>query len=354
MAHYYPRTGSYSKRRNPVNLIEAAILLSFLLLGPLLIAPVGRNLELYCLSLGMAGVTAGAQWEWRLVKRAATAPILITAAVIVAGLLFEYGREPLDRAFARMRAVAPRPLLTGLTIFAIGMLSSVITAIVAALVLVEALGLLQVAGESRTRVAVAGCFAIGLGAALTPIGEPLATLVADALQLGFFGLFRMLGPWVMPGIAGASAVAGFFARGEYDLAASEIHVRESKWELLFESAKVYAFIAGLVLISEAYAPLAAHYLPLFGDNALFWANTISAALDNATLVALEVHHMGAERVIDVLLSLLVSGGILIPGNIPNIVSAGALRIESVEWARIGVPLGLAMLGIYFAVLRLAF
>ncbi|HJU28129.1 MAG TPA: DUF1646 family protein [Candidatus Binataceae bacterium] len=337
-----------------MNLIEATILLTFLLLGPLLIAPVGRNLELYCLSLGMAGVTAGAQWEWELAKHAATAPLMITLAVLAAGLLFEYGRTPLDRAFARMRAVMPRPLLTALSIFVIATLSSVITAIVAALVLVEALGLLQVAGENRTRVAVAGCFAIGLGAALTPIGEPLATLVAGSLQLGFFGLFRMLGPWVMPGVVGVSALAGFFARGDYDLAASEIHVRESKWELLFESAKVYGFIAGLVLISEAYAPLAARYLPLFGDDALFWANTISAALDNATLVALEVHHMSAGRAMDVLLSLLVSGGILIPGNIPNIVSAGALRIKSAEWARIGIPLGLAMLGIYFAVLRLAF
>lgn len=337
-----------------MNLIEAAILLIFLLFGPLAIAPIGRNLELYCLSLGMLGVSAGAQWQWELAKRALTAPIMITAAVLAAGLVFEYGREPLDLAFARMRAVVPRPPLTALTIFVIAILSSVITAIVAALVLVEALGLLQIAGESRTKVAVAGCFAIGLGAALTPIGEPLATLVAQALRLGFFGLLRLLGPWVLPGIIGASALAGFFARGDYDLAASEIHVRESKWELLFESAKVYAFIVGLVLISEAYAPLAARYLPMFGDDALFWANTISAALDNATLVALEVHHMSAARAIDVLLSLLVSGGILIPGNIPNIVSASALRINSIEWARVGIPIGIAMLGIYFAVLRLAF
>jgi predicted cation transporter len=319
----------------------------------LLLAPVGRNLEVYCLALGIIGVTAGAQWAWELVARAAATPLMITAAVFTAGLLFEYAREPLDRAFARMRAVAPRPLLTAITIFVIAMISSLITAIVAALVLVEAIGLLEVAGETRTRVAVAGCFAIGLGAALTPIGEPLATLVASALQLGFFGLFRMLAPWVLPGIAAVSALAGFFARGEYDLAAPEIHARESKWELLIESAKVYAFIAALVLISEAYAPLAARYLPRFGDDALFWANTISAALDNATLVALEVHHMTARRVIDVLLSLLISGGMLIPGNIPNIVSAGVLRITSAEWARVGLPLGLVMLGIYFAVLRFA-
>ena len=52
------------------------------------------------------------------------------------------------------------------------------------------------------------------------------------------------------------------------------------------------------------------------------------------------------------MALLVSGGILIPGNIPNIVSAGALRIGSAEWAKIGVPMGLILLGIYFAVIKL--
>jgi predicted cation transporter len=30
---------------------------------------------------------------------------------------------------------------------------------------------------------------------------------------------------------------------------------------------------------------------------------------------------------------------LIPGNIPNIIAAHALKITSTEWARLGVPLG---------------
>ena len=58
------------------------------------------------------------------------------------------------------------------------------------------------------------------------------------------------------------------------------------------------------------------------------------------------------RAREAILSLLVSGGMLIPGNIPNIVSAGALRIGSAAWAKIGVPMGLVMLGIYFAVIKI--
>lgn len=66
---------------------------------------------------------------------------------------------------------------------------------------------------------------------------------------------------------------------------------------------------------------------------------------------LEVHGMTPPRARGAILSLLISGWMLIPGNIPNIVSAGALRIGSAAWAKIGVPMGLIMLGIYFAVFK---
>jgi predicted cation transporter len=115
---------------------------------------------------------------------------------------------------------------------------------------------------------------------------------------------------------------------------------------------VFAFIAGLVLISSAYGPIANEYVSKMSNDLLFWANTVSAALDNATLVALEVHRMAIPRAREAILALLVSGGMLIPGNIPNIVSAGALRIGSGAWAKIGVPMGLVMLGIYFALIKL--
>jgi len=107
-----------------------------------------------------------------------------------------------------------------------------------------------------------------------------------------------------------------------------------------------------VLVSKAYAPVAARFVDALSNDALFWINTVSAALDNATLVALEVHQMPLPRAREAIISLLVSGGMLIPGNIPNIVSAGALKIGSGTWARIGLPIGLVGLGIYFAVLKI--
>jgi predicted cation transporter len=41
---------------------------------------------------------------------------------------------------------------------------------------------------------------------------------------------------------------------------------------------------------------------------------------------------------------------LIPGNIPNIISAGKLGIKSKEWMVIGVPVGACAMVLYFAVL----
>jgi predicted cation transporter len=52
------------------------------------------------------------------------------------------------------------------------------------------------------------------------------------------------------------------------------------------------------------------------------------------------------------MGLLISGGMLIPGNIPNIIAAGKLKIRSRTWARYGVPLGLVLLVVYFAILFL--
>jgi predicted cation transporter len=43
---------------------------------------------------------------------------------------------------------------------------------------------------------------------------------------------------------------------------------------------------------------------------------------------------------------------LVPGNIPNIVAAGRLKITMKEWAVIGVPMGLVLMVIYFVILLL--
>ena len=43
------------------------------------------------------------------------------------------------------------------------------------------------------------------------------------------------------------------------------------------------------------------------------------------------------------MGLLIAGGMLIPGNIPNIIAAGKIDISSSEWAKTGIPLGMALM-----------
>ena len=345
--HKVPAPGLILPLMHP---IVALILLLLLLAGPIAAAPLERNIEFYFLGLGLLAIVLAGRLNWEILFDATRAPILIAAAVAAAGLIFGAVRNRLDRLFERLESKISRPYLTALSVFVIAMLSSVVTAIVAALLLVETIGLLRLPERPRIGVAVSGCFAIGLGASLTPLGEPLATLAAHAMGLPFLGLFRLLGLYTMPGILFCSAIAGFFAR-KWELDRAEIpHVEERSHDVLMQTIKVYAFVAGLVLVSDAFAPLATQYVNRMSAPKLFWLNTISAALDNATLVALEVHRMDAGRARAAIIALLVSGGMLIPGNVPNIVSAGLLRIGSLAWAKVGIPMGLVMMTAYFLVL----
>jgi predicted cation transporter len=51
-----------------------------------------------------------------------------------------------------------------------------------------------------------------------------------------------------------------------------------------------------------------------------------------------------------LMGLLINAGMLIAGNIPNIVAAGRLGIGSREWARVGLMVGLSLMALCFVLL----
>jgi predicted cation transporter len=74
-------------------------------------------------------------------------------------------------------------------------------------------------------------------------------------------------------------------------------------------------------------------------------------LDNATLAAAEIGPaLSVQQIKSAVMGLIIAGGMLIPGNIPNIIAAGKLEITSKEWARSGVPLGLVLMVCFFGIL----
>lgn len=98
-----------------------------------------------------------------------------------------------------------------LIVVILGLMSSVITAIIAALLLVEIVNIFTLDRKSEVALVIISCFAIGLGATLTPIGEPLATIVISKLHADFWYLFRNFGGYIIPAIIVLGLFAAFFS-----------------------------------------------------------------------------------------------------------------------------------------------
>jgi predicted cation transporter len=219
-------------------------------------------------------------------------------------------------------------------------------------VLVELVAAMRLSREDEIRVTVLACFAIGLGAALTPIGEPLSTIAITRLRQDFWFLFRLLGALVVPGVL-VLGVAVYLLRRETGPTGERRVVAppETTRGVVARGGRVYIFVLALIFLAEGFRPLIERYVIGLDARLLYWVNMISAVLDNATLTAAEIDpRMSHEQVRAILMGLLISGGMLIPGNVPNIIAAGKLRIGTREWARFAIPIGVVLLAVYYAVL----
>ena len=333
-----------------VDVVLAAdlIILLLVLVLPLVSHRVEQNLEAFLFIMGLASAVVAGVLSWHLIREALTHPIAITLAVLASGLLFKRWRGYLGPGLVKLRLVVPLRFVIFIVVVLLGLLSSVITAIIASLVLVELISALRFSQEDEARLVVIACMSIGLGAALTPIGEPLSTIATAKLGQDFWYLMRLLVPWVIPGIALMGVWAALQPMRYADDTLTETEAEESYRAVVVRALRVYLFVMALTLLGEGFKPVIDRFIVHLDARILYWINMISAILDNATLAAAEISpQMTAFQIRAVLMGLLISGGMLIPGNIPNIISAGKLRIRSRTWARFGVPLGLALLAVYF-------
>jgi predicted cation transporter len=340
----------------------AAIIVLVLTL-PFFVHRVEKQLEAFLFVMGVLAVTISSKWSGHLVLEALLDPIRlkhpIVEAVLVAGFLFRVLRDPIRRHVMGFERAVGQHLFLFFVVVVLGLLSSVITAIIASLVLAEVITGLRLDKKIETRLVIVTCFSIGLGAALTPVGEPLATIAVTKLagapyHAGFWFLFQKLAVLIIPGVLILGVTAMFLRGREVAYAQSISETRlENLIDVFIRAGKVYLFVVALVLLGTGFQPLIDAYIIHLPTAALYWINTISAVLDNATLTAAELSpKMELKQIQSVLVGLLIAGGMLIPGNIPNIICAGKLGIKSREWARFGLPLGLALMTAYFLVLRL--
>ena len=338
----------------------AMTLLSLIVLAaltlPFLVHKVEEELEIFLLVCGLCAVTISGAWNGHLIAEALKEPIAITAAVLVLGVLFKrFGHWTAHAVHAVETKTGPKTLLF-LTVFLIGLFSSVLTAIIAALITAEIIKLLDLPAAAKTRLAVYACFAIGFGAVLTPIGEPLSTIVIAKLkgepyQADFFFLLRLMGVWILPALVLFGALAARLGKQPLTARPEGKTETEPYKQIWLRAGKVYLFVAALILLGEGLKPLAARTITHLSKYALYWINSLSAVLDNATLASIEIMpSLPQETLVFLLASLILAGGLLIPGNIPNIICASKLGIKSREWARAALPVGLALMVVYFILL----
>jgi predicted cation transporter len=357
------------------------------LILPFMVKWCEHNLELFFLMMGVLAVSVSAPfghnlWNGELIIAALKAPVMIGSlpvgifqVVLIFGLLIHFFNKPFYRAVNSLVKKISVRFFVFLLIVILGIISSVISVIVSAVILSEIAAALPIARNDRIKVVVAACFAVGLGAVLTPLGEPMSTILIQRLSgppyyAGFSWAISHFAVYVVPacfalGIFGAFGIGG---RGDRKIvteiadrepaaatpAADEQAVTgysETLRSVIMRAVKVFGFVAALVLLGAGLQPLIEWFLIKVPALALYWINMISAVLDNAALTAIEISaQMVLPKIIAVVMGLLIAGGMLIPGNIPNIVAAGRLKISMKEWARSGVPIGIVILTVFFVIL----
>ncbi len=330
-----------------------------LLVCPLAVRWVESHLELFLLAIGAAAITVSNQWSVALIRQALASPVYVAFIVVVVSVIFNnYSRYIFRVLFAFFRALEPRYSFA-LLIFVLGMTSSFVSVTVSALVLAEVLKVVSLEHNTTVKITVFACYAIGLGAVLTPLAEPMGLVISSALagpphHADFFFLMRHFAGWITPAVCALAVAAGYCAR--HAGTTLQMHIREDKenyTSILRRTGHIYMFVAALTLISTGLRPLAQSTITHFGGKVLFLANAVSVIIDNATLAAIEIVPTISETdLIYMVVGLAAFGSMLVQGNLPNIVAAEKLGIKSREWARVAVPTGLVLMAGYFIALSI--
>lgn len=333
------------------------IVVANLLVWPLTSRWVESHLEIFLLMIGAAAVTISGGWSVDFIYETLQYPVNVAFIVLVVSVIFNnYSRYIFRVLFAFFRKLEPQYSFA-LLVFLLGITSSLVSVTVAALVLAEVLKVVNLERSSTVRITVFACYAIGLGAVLTPLAEPLGLIINNALTgaphfADFFFLMRHFFVWIAPAILLLSAAAGYSAR--HAGTTMQMHIREDKetyGSMLRRTWHIYMFVAALNLISAGLRPLAQSTITHLGGKVLFLANAVSVIIDNATLAAIEiVPTISMNDLIYMVIGLAAFGSMLVQGNLPNIVAAEKLGIKSREWASIAVPTGLVLMGGYFIIL----
>ncbi|MGN1058725.1 MAG: DUF1646 family protein, partial [Candidatus Avelusimicrobium sp.] len=165
-----------------VNILLGIIVVN-LLVWPLASRWVESHLELFLLGVGAAAVTVSGGWSVDFLYETLNYPVNVAFIVLIVSVIFNnYSRYIFRVLFAFFKKMEPRYSFAVL-IFLLGMTSSLVSVTVSALVLAEVLKVVNLERTATVRITVFACYAIGLGAVLTPLAEPLGLIINNALSV---------------------------------------------------------------------------------------------------------------------------------------------------------------------------
>ncbi|MEF3279512.1 MAG: DUF1646 domain-containing protein [Elusimicrobiota bacterium] len=327
------------------------------LILPFSVKKVEEEIEAFLLIMGISAVSISNLWSKHLVLEALKEPLPITITVFVMGILLKIFRKKIIDFMDRIVDKYSHRLIVFITVFIIGLTSSITTAIISAILLSEFINILKFQKNYEIKLTVLGCFAIGFGAILTPVGEPLSTIIVSKLKgephnADFFYMFKKFWIWIIPFILIISHIASKdvnkYKEIKNTLSEKEIETYKT---VVYRAFKVYIFVMALVFLGNGLKPFTERFITGLKPELLYWINIISAILDNATLASAQIVPTLTERQITfIVMGLIISGGMLIPGNIPNIICASKLNIKSKQWAKYGIGYGAPIMIVYFLLL----
>ena len=222
-----------------IDVIVLFVILGLILILPLLVRTIEKNIEIFFLFMGIIAATFTNSWSLHLIEEALKTPVMIHKeipigifqVVLIVGLIFHLFRDKVVNTVEKLISkYSPRVMFTVLSMI-LGLSSSFISAIIASVILAEILAITPIPRREKLYVSVIACFAIGLGAALTPVGEPLSTIAIQKLSgppyyAGFFFLFEHLGIYIIPTVIVISILILKIIPKETIKIISEVHVIE--------------------------------------------------------------------------------------------------------------------------------
>ena len=161
--------------------VGLGIIMALVLVLPFSVRWIEEELEAFLLVMGCMAVSISGLWTGHLVAEALTEPVKISLAVLLFGFAFRRYRAAIIVSISHLSRKLGLPMFSFMLVFGLGLASSVLTAIVAALILVETISALRLDRKIERTLVILACYSIGLGAVLTPIGEPLSTIATARL-----------------------------------------------------------------------------------------------------------------------------------------------------------------------------